>query len=302
MSVSSVTEKIYMIDAPFHGKTGLLSSYLIKSGKNAIMDPGTPSQIPGILEALDSLGIKELKRILLTHIHLDHGAGSWKLLEKYPEAKVHCHPRGVPHMVDPSKIIKVAEQAFGEKFSLYGKIRGLREGAVIPSSSEGVLEVGDVNLLVIWTPGHSTHSQTYFEPKNKIVFVGDLAGHMPYEDIVIPASPHPFNPEDTIQSIMKLIDLKPDIICYSHFGYKKKAVNRLKMFKEQVELWNNIVMDSVEKRLDPSEILSLLAEKDEKVNDLLERDTEGKSYVYQSLNGFYSYARWKMKREQIPQI
>jgi glyoxylase-like metal-dependent hydrolase (beta-lactamase superfamily II) len=297
MLVSSITEKIHMIDSPFHGKTGVLSTYIVDSDEKVIIDPGPTSQIQGIYEGLNKLDIKELRWILLTHIHLDHGAGSWKLLEAFPEADLYCHPRWESHMIDPSKIVRVAKEAFGVQFSMYGEVRVLKEEKVISSSDGEVIELGDVNLQVIWTPGHSTHSQSYFEPNEKVIFVGDSAGHMPYDDIVIPASPPPFNPEDTVESIKKLIGLQPEVICYSHFGFKKAAVERLEKFKDQVELWNSIVTGCVSKAMSLSETFSFLAERDPRVKELLELDPEGKSHVYHSLNGFYSYAQWKMRKK-----
>ncbi len=294
MSITSITENISMIDSPFHGETGLLSTYVFKSGKNAIIDPGPSSQTLGVLQGLKNLDIKDLKWILLTHIHLDHSAGSWKIIDNYPDAKVHCHPRGTPHMIDPSKIVSVAKQAFGEEFSLYGEIRGLKKDKVVSSIDNQVLEIGGVELMVIWTPGHSTHSQTYYEPESRIVFVGDSAGHIIEDEVVIPASPPPFNPEDAVKSLNKLIDLGPEIICYSHFGYKKEAVKRLKEYRKQVELWNSLVREGVEKGLTLREVYNLVSENDPMVTELLELLPDAEKDVYQSLNGFYGYARWKL--------
>ena len=125
MSTQRVSDDVNMIDAPYHGRTGVLGTYVVAGEKVAVIDPGPVSQVPSVIKALDRLGVKEVSTIALTHIHLDHAAGCWMMLERYPGAEVHCHPRGVDHMVDPSKILAAAREAFGDKIEEYGEIRGI---------------------------------------------------------------------------------------------------------------------------------------------------------------------------------
>jgi len=101
MSTRRVSDYVQMIDAPYHGRTSVLGTYVVSGEKVAVIDPGAASQTPAVIEALDRLGVEEVSTIVLTHIHLDHAAGCWMMLERYPGAEVHCHPRGVEHMVNP---------------------------------------------------------------------------------------------------------------------------------------------------------------------------------------------------------
>ena len=118
MSTSRVTDTVTMIDSPYHGRTGVLGTYLVRGEESAVIDPGPAAQATGVMEALGRLRVSDLKVVALTHIHLDHAAGSWMLLDAYPGAFVYCHPRGVQHMVDPSNIVAAAEEVFGDKVSL----------------------------------------------------------------------------------------------------------------------------------------------------------------------------------------
>jgi glyoxylase-like metal-dependent hydrolase (beta-lactamase superfamily II) len=128
MSVESVSDHVILIDAPFLGRGGVLGTYLIRSGSSVLIDSGPTITIPYIEESLQNLGItsEALKFIVPTHIHLDHSAGSWRLLQAYPDTRLLVHPRGSAHMVDPSRLEAGARGLFGDAVSNYGEIRGRR--------------------------------------------------------------------------------------------------------------------------------------------------------------------------------
>ncbi|MBN2334239.1 MBL fold metallo-hydrolase [Candidatus Bathyarchaeota archaeon] len=296
MSTSVVSDDMTMIDSPINGRTGVLGTYLVRGKKDTVIDPGPASQVPGVIDALDRLGVTELSTIALTHIHLDHAAGCWMLLERYPDAVIHCHPRGVEHMVDPSKIKAAARQAFGDKILEYGEIRGVPRGKLKVSVDGERLYLGGVELQVIWTPGHCSHSHSYFEPKGKVLFVGDTAGHTPENlGAVIPASPPPFNSAQTVESLNRLEALSPRTLCISHFGFHQNATQRLKGFRAQVMLWERLAAKGVEEGKRLPEIYHMVLEEDPEVQVLVSAKPDAERHVYSSLAGFVSYARWKRK-------
>lgn len=298
MSTSRVTDSVTMIDSPYHGRTGVLGTYLVRGEESALIDPGPATQAVGVLEALRRLGVKAVKTVALTHIHLDHAAGSWMLLDAYPGAFVHCHPRGVQHMVDPSKIVAAAEEVFGDKVILYGEIRGLPQERIRVSVDGESLVLGRVELRVIWTPGHSTHSQSYYEPDRRILFVGDTVGHTPGNmGVWVPASPPPYNPAQAVESVNRLLALQPETLCISHFGFHPDAEDRLRGFKDQVMLWMRLAFRAVDEDLDLGGLYRLVEAEDPSV-ELLAADPELKSSVYQSLVGFLLYARWERQQKK----
>ena len=201
-------------------------------------------------------------------------------------------------MAEPSKIESAALKALGDKIIEYGEIRGVPPDAVKESVDNERLSFGEVVLIVYWTPGHSTHSQSYYEPEAEIIFVGDAAGHIPgNHGIIIPTSPTPHNPQQVMESLDKLIKLKPRIICYSHFGFYNNATERLNQFRDQTELWTKISIKGVEDRLALSEIFERVKEEDNNVKRLAKIDLEMKGAIYSSLVGFVEYAKW-LKRNQ----
>ena len=168
MSVTELSENIKIIDAPLSGHSRTLATYLVSGERCAVIDPGPTSQTVGVLDAMRKMNVTKLDWVLATHIHLDHAGGSWMLLNQYPDALLHCHPKGAPHMVDPSKLKAGAERLFGDRILEYGESKGVEEKRVRDSKDREVIDFGGTSLEVYWTPGHSSHSQCYFEPDSNV--------------------------------------------------------------------------------------------------------------------------------------
>jgi glyoxylase-like metal-dependent hydrolase (beta-lactamase superfamily II) len=298
MSTSRVTDSVTMIDAPYHGRRGVLGTYLVRGEESAVIDPGPASQTGGVLEALHALGVSTVNMVLLTHIHLDHAAGSWMILDQSPGAVVHCHPRGVQHMVDPSRIKADAEEIFKEGIKDYGEIKGIDPSRVRASVDGESLDLGGVELRVVWTPGHSTHSQSYYEPDGRVLFVGDAVGHTPgNHGVFVPASPPPYNPRQAVESIEKLLSLGAETLCISHFGVFGDAEERLRSFRDQVKLWERLAFKAVDEGLDLRGLYGLVEAEDCAASSLVASDPEQRRGVYQSLVGFISYAKWERQQK-----
>ena len=296
MSVEAITDTISLIDSPYHGRRGVLGTYLIRGERSAVIDPGPAPLVPGVIEALEATGVTHLDYILLTHIHLDHAAGCWKLLEAYPEAIIHCHPRGAAHVIDPTRLLAAAEEIYGDALKEFGEVRGVPAERVVESTDGETLDLGGISLETIWTPGHSSHSQSYFEPGSGVVFVGDAAGHYPgNRGILVPGSPPPHNPAKAADSLLRLMSYEPKTIAYSHFGYFGEALALLERFLVQTRLWDRVARDGVEAGLSLKDIFDLIVEEDPEARELSGFGEEGKRAVYSSLNSFVGYAKWLRK-------
>ena len=296
MSVEAITDTISLIDSPYHGRRGVLGTYLIRGERSAVIDPGPAPLVPGVIEALEATGVTHLDYILLTHIHLDHAAGCWKLLEAYPEAIVHCHPRGAAHVIDPTRLLAAAEEIYGDALKEFGEVRGVPAERVVESTDGETLDLGGISLETIWTPGHSSHSQSYFEPGSGVVFVGDAAGHYPgNRGILVPGSPPPHNPAKAADSLLRLMSYEPKTIAYSHFGYFGEALALLERFLVQTRLWDRVARDGVEAGLSLKDIFDLIVEEDPEARELSGFGEEGKRAVYSSLTSFVGYAKWLRK-------
>jgi glyoxylase-like metal-dependent hydrolase (beta-lactamase superfamily II) len=128
-------------------------------------------------------------------------------------------------------------------------------------------------LEVHHTPGHAPHHLSLLDRTNGLLIAGETAG-VCIAGRVRPSTPPPFNLEEALSSIDRLIDLKPKRICYGHFGCYDDALERLKLIKQQLLTWNDSVKSDVEAGKKPEDILLTLREKDRSLAylDLLDQD------------------------------
>ena len=291
---------VYMIDAGYHGRRGVLGTYVVKGEEVAVVDPGPTVSIDGVVKGLRDLGIDldDVRYVAPTHIHLDHAGGSWRLLELCPGARLYVHPRGAPHMVDPSRLEAAARRLFGEHVDDYGEIRGVTEERVTVSVDGEELDLGGgLRIRVVWTPGHASHHQSYYIPDGKVVILGDAGGIYNRDlDVVIPTSPPPFNPEKAMRSLEKLAALRPEIVCYGHFGFADDAVKRLRAHREQLALWMRVVEEGLKEGAGMRELYDRLRSEDPMLARLPAPGHFGGRAIERSpsvnLLGFVEYFKW----------
>ncbi len=122
-------------------------------------------------------------------------------------------------------------------------------------------------MKVTETLGHASHNLSYQESFNRGVFPGDAAGtYFPEFDVVVPTTPPPFHLESALASLDKLISLEPPVLYYSHFGIANDAVQRLKDYKLQLELWARIAEEGVKKNQSLEEIRDRIIAEDKVID------------------------------------
>ncbi|MGD0805072.1 MAG: MBL fold metallo-hydrolase [Candidatus Bathyarchaeia archaeon] len=298
MLTQQILGPVYLIDSPYWGSQGVLGTYVVKGGEPMLIDPGPTSQVSGALEGLRELGIRQLRYVGLTHIHLDHGGGAWKVIEAHPEADVYAHPKAVEHLVDPSRLAASAKQFFGPAYERYGEVRGLNPMKIQESQDGEVLDLQGATLKVIWTPGHASHGQSFWEPDYRIIILGDCGGSFSRRSgSIFPITPPPFNLERALETLDKLIALRPEIICYSHFGYSYDAVKKLVFYRGELQTWGEVVGRGVKEGLDLNGIWELLKEQDPILRLSLDEDGNRRTTAIPNIIGLVEYTKWKLKEE-----
>lgn len=297
MLTQQILGPVYLVDSPYHGTQGVLGTYIVKGGEPMLIDPGPTSQVSGALEGLKELGIEQLRYVGLTHIHLDHGGGSWKMIEAHPEADVYVHPKAVGHLVDPSRLSASAKQFFGSAYEKYGEVRGLNPMKIQESKDGEILDLLGATLKVIWTPGHASHGQSFWEPDYRIIMLGDCGGSFNKRSgNIFPITPPPFNPERALETLEKLIALRPEIVCYGHFGYSYDAVKKLTFYRSELETWCEVVERCVREGLNLNGIWEVLKEQDPLLRLSLDDDGKRRTAI-PSIMGLIEYTKWKIKEE-----
>jgi len=245
-----IGKNLFMVELETGGFKNLICSYVIKGKKPVLVESGPSNSIPNLLSGLKELDVKleDVEYVAVTHIHLDHGGGAGTLLKSLPNAKVIVHPRGMPHLVDPQRLWPSSQKVLGFVSEIFGKPEPVPKERVIPVT-EGTFDLGyGAKLSVIETVGHASHNLSFKESFNGGIFPGDAAGtYLPEFDVVIPTTPPPFYLDAALSSLDKLISLEPTALYFSHFGKANNAIERLKDYKLQLQLWADIAEEGVGK-------------------------------------------------------
>lgn len=112
------------------------------NGECYIIDPGYNGE--KFIKKTEELGLK-IKGILLTHHHYDHVGGVEKIKEM-AECPVYLHR---------------------EDCDIY------RRPVDVALENDHILPLGEDELLVVHTPGHTKGSVCYYSEKSKLAFTGD---------------------------------------------------------------------------------------------------------------------------------
>lgn len=211
-------------DLNFIGQPGIIATGLLHgAGGVALVDPGPTTCLPTLRSALAARGFStaDVRWILLTHIHLDHAACTGVLLAECPKARVLVHERGVPHMVDPSKLLASATRLYGADMErLWGEIRPVPAANIDAIGDRAHATIAGHDIDIAWTPGHAWHHVSYFATAAKIAFVGDTAGICrPSGRVVLPPTPPPdIDLEAWRESTDTILGWNPDALFLTHFG------------------------------------------------------------------------------------
>lgn len=126
--------------------------------EGAVIDPGGDADL--ILEVVEDAGLT-LKYVLNTHAHFDHTAGNADLIE-VTGAELAIHPLDLPLLRERGGA-------------------GLWGIPVKPSpppdfelAENQIVEVGQIKLRVLFTPGHTPGHVSFYEAEAGVVFDGDV--------------------------------------------------------------------------------------------------------------------------------
>ncbi|MEA2255080.1 MAG: hypothetical protein QOG35_1125 [Solirubrobacteraceae bacterium] len=179
---------------------------------DAIVDPGPESARRTLLDALDA----PPRRILLTHVHLDHAGATGALVRDWPDVEVWVHERGASHVVDPSRLVDSATRIYGDDMDrLWGEM------VPVPERNLRVLRGGETigPWRIEYTPGHASHHVAYLHEPTRTAFAGDVAGVRIDSGPTLPPTPPPdIDLEAWHASLRTLAAWEPARLAITHFG------------------------------------------------------------------------------------
>lgn len=211
-------------------RPGFDASYLlVERGQAAVVDVGTSFSTPRILRTLTDKNIapEAVRYVMVTHVHLDHAGGAGTLMHHLPKAQLVVHPRGAPHLIDPTKLIAGATAVYGEAHfrALYGEIVPVAAERVIAAPDNFELNMNGRPLLFLDTPGHARHHYCIYDAASRGIFSGDTFG-LSYREFdtdqgpfIFPTTtPVQFDPEAMRASIERLLSFNPQRLYLTHYG------------------------------------------------------------------------------------
>jgi glyoxylase-like metal-dependent hydrolase (beta-lactamase superfamily II) len=138
-----------------------------------------------ILGYHQEIGKPNIKAILITHGHYDHIGGLSRIYESF-EAPVRCHPLLADKL---SKVIGNVEM-------------------VIPLQDEEIINVGDVQLKALFTPGHESDHICFYLKNDLVMFTGD--------SVLGSSSTSVKNLSEYMKSLDFVLNFKHEIVCPAH--------------------------------------------------------------------------------------
>ena len=141
------------------------------------------SNMDGIIEQAEAMGVKKIEKILLTHIHSDHCGGALALRKRS-----------------------------GAKLGIYRSRKGYLGGEDFQYDDNERISFGGGELHVLHTPGHESGHCCFYEAGDKILFSGDNI--LGYGTAVI--HPPDGNMTDYMRTLERLLGFEMSLILPGH--------------------------------------------------------------------------------------
>ncbi len=238
------------IDLRFRGSDRVIATAVL-SGPDGVtlVDPGPTSCLPALEDGLRQRGLtlRDVRALLITHIHLDHAGAAGTIVERVPAIRVHVHERGALHMIDPAKLLASATRLYGDQMdTLWGAF------LPVPSANVTVLQGGErvavagTTLRVAYTPGHAKHHVSYLDETTGTAYVGDTGGIRVSGDYLLAPTPPPdIDLGAWRQSLDDIEAWQPVSLFLTHFGVVTGAKAHLARFREVLARQAEAVRESL---------------------------------------------------------
>ena len=184
---------------------GFVNSYIYRSGEETyLIDSGFRAHAQPIVKAFRDAGVPltQVRRVLLTHHHIDHRGGAAYLLES-ARAPISCHVDDAPYVNGRAK----APMSFLMRLFLRPR----------PAPVATALKDGDRvgPLTVVHTPGHTPGEVVFYDPARKLLFSGDCVvernGHL-----ALAAPKYAADLSQAIRSLDRLPPLEVEVLLPGH--------------------------------------------------------------------------------------
>jgi len=237
-----VSAPVAPIDLHHQGVERVIGAYLVETGVGpAVFDCGPSSGLPALEAGLQErgVGLRDVRHLLLSHIHLDHAGAAGTIVREHPHIKVHVSAIGAPHLVDPSRLEASARRLYGNAFDeLWGEL------APVPEANIHIVGDEVLGLQCFPSPGHASH-HVCFAHENGTLYAGDAAGvRITPSRLVLPPTPPPdVDVQAWYATIDKLERSAPNRLALVHFGVFDDIGRHLTELRNRLGEWEQVVED-----------------------------------------------------------
>lgn len=296
-SLSQIRGDLYLIELtpPITGFNAFIGAWVVKGEKNLLVDVGPAVTSGQLIQALDDLNIDHLDYILLTHIHIDHAGAIGEIAAHFPDPHIVCHPKGIPHLVDPTRLWQGTLKTLGETAQKYQAFKPVADQRFIPADQFNTKEIESIETL-----GHAPHHVSF--RSGDYLFAGEAGGVclsiQGENDYLRPATPPRFHFDVYLESVDRLLEQTPQMLCYGHFGITDDAHAMLTKHRRQLFLWKdvleNVISNAPEGGLEEA-CLERLLEQDELMRAFHQMKPPARrrerGFLMNSIKGFVGFLR-----------
>jgi glyoxylase-like metal-dependent hydrolase (beta-lactamase superfamily II) len=170
------------------------------------------SNMDGILEQAEAMGVKKIDKILLTHIHSDHCGGALALRKR-------C----------------------GAKLGIHRSRAGYLGGEDFQYNDDDRIAFGGGELHVLHTPGHESGHCCFYEAGEKVLFSGDNI--LGFGTAVI--HPPDGNMTAYLKSLERLLQFSVDLILPGHGPLVAKAEAKIREYIKHRQMRENQILQAL---------------------------------------------------------
>ncbi len=192
------------------------NTYVIKDKLSILIDPGLNEFLPALLQDMQKDGIdpKTINIIMNTHLHGDH---SWSNAAFKEASGAEILLPKIQKQLGEAATTQ-ASKFFGVPVSKFSEDRVLEEDR---------LNLGETEIELIPSPGHSPESVCYYLRKEKVLICGDVIFNQNTGRVDLPGG----SAEQLKQSIERLSKLDVEYLLPGHMGIVTGAENVRRNFE-----------------------------------------------------------------------
>jgi glyoxylase-like metal-dependent hydrolase (beta-lactamase superfamily II) len=241
-----VSDTVTELDLRHLGRPKVIGCYLVETADGpALQDCGPATCVPELKNRLAERGLelRDLRHLLLSHIHLDHAGAAGMLVREHPDLCVHVSEIGAPHLIDPERLERSARRLYGDEFAtLWGEL------VPVPEANVHVVGSEVLGLECFPTPGHASHHVCYLDG-NGTLYAGDATGVriQPSRAVLAPTPPPEFDLETWEATLDEIERRRPERLALIHFGVADDPGPHIADLRARLERWTAWVGDGMDR-------------------------------------------------------